>query len=354
MSNDTHAFLAPSSAALTVACTMSPTMRVRFPQGDTEDTIQGTAAHWVALEAPNTVKVGDVAPNGVTVTQEMLDGRELMQSILPKSGELFIESRVGDPKSDNHGTPDAWWIRDGCCYLPDFKFGHKSVRAFGNWQCVEYLRHIHEDGHRYDRFEIIVVQPRCYSKEPIERWNGTRMELLPYWQKLTTANATARGGFPTATPGAHCGDHYCPGRHACPALKESAFAASVTANTEAISEPSPETVGSELKVLVEAKAVLDARIDALKEYAMATIQGGKSIPGWQIGRTRPRTVWGVPEAEVAAYGDTLGIDLRKPVACITPTQAAKLGLPKGLFAKEIPGSPVLEQVNLNEIQRRLK
>lgn len=356
MSND-HAFLNPSSAALTVACAYSATMRKLYPQPETDETREGDAAHWVALEAVGVVTVGSLAPNGVPVTQEMLDGRDLIDSLLPNNIKANIEQRVGDPSSDNHGTPDVWWQDDDLVTLIDYKFGHGAVRAFENWQCMDYLRHIHHGEIKFKRFRIIIVQPRCYMKPPIETWEGGVGELSMYWIKLASQYMQARGPTPAAIPSAACGDYYCPGRHACPELQKAAGVSVDTARAGRNEQPTPDVVGRELKVLVEAKSILDARIDGLKEYALNAIGNGSAVPGWQIGRTRPRKAWSKTDAEVISIGAALGLSLEKPPAAITPTQAVKAGLPAEMletFAKELPGSPVLEQVNMLDIQRRLK
>ena len=359
MSNDagTHAFLNPSSAALTVACAYSATMRKLYPQPETDETREGTAAHWVALEAPDSVAVGGTV-NGIPLTQDMIDGRDIVRAILPADlSRVRIEQRVGDPSSDNHGTPDWWWVDGDLLTVLDYKFGHGAVRAFENWQCIDYIRHILNDGVKFKRWKIIVVQPRCYTKAPVDTWEGKIGELTQYFVRITAAYMQARGVSAAAVPGAHCGDHYCPGRHACPALQKAAAVSVDTANAGRAEELTPAGVGTELKILTEAKAVLDARIDGLKECALNVINTGVTVPGWQMGRTRTRTVWGKTDAEVISMGAALGLSLSKPPAAVTPTQAVKAGLPETMletFAKELPGSPVLQEVNLNDIQRRLK
>ena len=67
----------PSGSAVWLACPMGLTMQNRYgnryPAGAAAD--EGTAAHWVKeqLRAGNPAAVGDAAPNGVAVTQDMLN-----------------------------------------------------------------------------------------------------------------------------------------------------------------------------------------------------------------------------------------------------------------------------------------
>ena len=82
--------LAPSSAAQWAYCAASPTMTLQHGLPDKpEDTADGTAAHWVCSETLLSFKdnsesvrlphsfVGEIAPNGVVITEEMADGAQM-------------------------------------------------------------------------------------------------------------------------------------------------------------------------------------------------------------------------------------------------------------------------------------
>lgn len=325
-------------------------MNARYPSGETDATREGTAAHWVALEAPDTVKVGDVAPNGEIVTAEMIDGRALLRSVLPEGAR--IEERVGDTFGDCWGTPDAWAYDGVTLTLVSYKFGHTPVYASENWQEVVYLRWLMPV--IGERFRVIVVQPRCYSKPLVDVWEGDVDELTPLWKRLEAAQDAARNPNPIATPGAHCLRYHCAGRHTCKALQESAYHSASIPMDGAVNELTPEALGRELTILTEAQDVLQARIDGVKAFIESLIGKGTPVTGWQMGRTRGAVKWARPVEEVIQIGDAMGVNLRKPQDVITPRQAK---LPSALLealSKEIPGSPVLQRVNLTEMQRRLK
>ena len=60
-------------------------MNDAFPQeGDNGPAMEGTAAHWVFEEmlAGRDVVEGVVAPNGVTVTDEMIDGANIFCDVV--------------------------------------------------------------------------------------------------------------------------------------------------------------------------------------------------------------------------------------------------------------------------------
>lgn len=75
-----HAPLPPSSANCWVHCAGWRSLHSAFPDdGDTVPAMEGTAAHWCFEEMfeGRVPAVGATAPNGVAITDEMLDGAEL-------------------------------------------------------------------------------------------------------------------------------------------------------------------------------------------------------------------------------------------------------------------------------------
>ena len=75
-----HSILPPSGAAAWKLCGLWVAMNQAYPQPDTPETLEGNAAHWVAWEllAGRQVSEGTPAPNGSIVTDEMLEGAELL------------------------------------------------------------------------------------------------------------------------------------------------------------------------------------------------------------------------------------------------------------------------------------
>lgn len=63
---------------------MWASMNQRFPQEDSAEGIEGTAAHFVGWEifAGRPVSVGDKTPNGQFVTDEMIEGGELLTDVI--------------------------------------------------------------------------------------------------------------------------------------------------------------------------------------------------------------------------------------------------------------------------------
>src|SRR5437868_4163827 len=79
-----HSILPPSGAGTWRHCAMWVAMNQIYPQPDTPESLEGNAAHWVFAEmlACRQVAEGHAAPNGVIVTDEMLEGAELVVDTL--------------------------------------------------------------------------------------------------------------------------------------------------------------------------------------------------------------------------------------------------------------------------------
>jgi hypothetical protein len=128
---------------------------------------------------------------------------------------------------------------------------------------------------------------------------------------------------PKATTNDHCGD--CPGRHACPALQESAYNDFEYSNARTPVLLSPVAAALELKLLTRAQDRLAARIEGLREQTIANLKRGERIPWFRVEQGVGRRTWNIPNEQVAALGGMFGVNLTKP-GIVTPKQAQKLGV----------------------------
>lgn len=350
-----HAPLPPSSAHRWVKCALSASLEAAHPETEeSPSSLEGTAAHWVneQLLRGTPAVLDQQAPNGVAVTQQMLEGAEMVQSdIVAALGHdfrslLFIEQRVNIPRvhpTDNWGTPDyRAWIRmeNGRLLLRvwDYKFGHGIVEVFENWQLLDYTAGLLDEAGVPDTeivVEMIVIQPRAYHRDgPVRRWRVEASELRAYFNILQNAAARATWPNPLAAPDPDACEH-CRGRAHCEALQREAYSAADRGGLFGTIDLSPRALGLELRELTRAKALLDARVSGLEEEAVAQIKRGQVVPGWVMESTPGRLAWDKPDAEILALGQLFGLTLTKAPELITPTQAkaaAKAAkLPESLF-----------------------
>lgn|SRR5690606_32917160 len=338
-----HYPIACSSADRRVNCAGSRRMESRFPDpGDSEASREGTAAHWVFSELRNikdATLLPECAPNGVVVTPEMLDGADLLNGDIDRTiagrpdaeAGLRIEETLAMPHihPENGGTPDAWcWVPSTqTLYLWDYKFGFEYVEVVRNWQLINYaagaLRAVGVDGLDDQRTTVVfrIVQPRYYHSEgPVREWRVRASDLRGDFNLMRSQYLLSdREDAPLST-GGHC--TYCQARHACPAFNAAARRVlEYTDRAPETEELDDIALGVELRILEEGLTRVKSRFEALKADAEARVSSGRAVAGWGLQPTYGHKKWTVPAEEVAMLGDLFGVDLRKPMDVITPTQA---------------------------------
>jgi hypothetical protein len=369
-----HAFLPPSGAAIWVKCAAAPTMWRRYPEAsDKVEAIEGEGAHWACeeMQAGRVIDVGLVAPNGVVLTEEMVEGAELyfgeILDVLARYAAfprptLQVEQRVTMPSihPENWGTPDTWFWVDKAkhLYLFDYKFGHDYVDEYENWQLMDYASGILDmlgiDGHEDQRTTVTltIVQPRCFGHgDPVRRLTVRASELRASFNILRMAAEAATAPNPVATVNAKC--KHCAGRHACEVLQRSAYEGMALSKVSVpVDLPAP-ALGLELAMLKRAMEAMKARVSGLEESVFAAVQRGERVPGWFVEYSSGRQIFNRPASEVIALGELMGIPLGKQ-ATVTPKQAIKLGIPESIITavSEVPrGAPKLVADNLTAMRK---
>lgn len=328
-----HAIFAPSSLDVIVHCHGMLSMIADLPpEEDSENAREGTAAHWAAekiLQSDVLITESEIAPNGVMVTEEMLDGAQVYFDDVDRitavslKPPVTIEQRVYMPQihAECWGTPDSWWfdLRNGILYVWDYKFGHRRVDPIGLYQLVAYIVGImHElagtihDLHDADlgktRIVATIVQPRCYDgKGPINRWNLLYEDLRPYVNRLQYACEQSSLGGP-CTPGPHCGD--CRAQHRCDA-NLAMVSRDVDYSTSAIPRDlSPIGIVYEDKVLEAALDRIKKRKEALDAEIESRLRNGELLPGKALEPAYGKRKWMVDNDVVYGMGDMLGVNFR--------------------------------------------
>jgi len=354
-----HAILASSSAARWVICPGSVMLEQQYPETEpTEKSLGGTAAHWVASETLNgVVSLPSTAPNGVEIDDEMWEAVDVYVEDVRSvgTGELAIEKRVSMPQihPENWGTPDAVHFADGVLTIWDFKYGHRHVEVFENWQLIDYAAGCINEYPGVHTVRLRVVQPRNYHKDgPVREWVVKVADLAVYFAVLRCSAAEA---FDTETvkcfPSSEC--LHCNAAHACDTLKASSFSVLDGSGRPMKTDLPDDALGFELRLLDRGIERLQARRLGLAEQAASRVKGGNTVPGYGMEASSGRVRWAKPVNEIIALGEMMNIQIAKP-GLITPTQAVKAGLPAELLAaySERPaGSPKLVQVNVDDARK---
>lgn len=324
-----HAFFPPSGAAETVACALWPTMNALYPQPETEASREGTAAHWVGDEVYHgrVVAEGQIAPNGVMLTEEIIESGVAFAESL--DGDWTVERTIGDTSTLNWGTPDARRLQGTTAGIKDLKHGFLPVDAFGWWQGINYAKLLVEHTWARDKlpestvFELEVIQPRVYRGRSRNLWTVTLGELRPYFARLDQAHADALSPTPQARTGPQC--DYCPGRHACPTLQESALRIAHHSGESPPMELTDQALGREAITMRRAIKLMQARLTGLEADAEARLAAGRAVAFHALVSTQGRETYSVSTSEAIAVAAACGVDISKP-GIMTPAQARKAGL----------------------------
>lgn len=365
---DSHARVMPSALHLTVNCAFSlPAQEQVPPTPETDEEAEGSAAHWVAMKVASrarTFTLGEkFTHNGREweITDDMLDGAALYAYNTVFTGRFEDAVRVPDVHAtDCWGTPDFWKATEQRLLVADYKYGYRYVEVFENYQLFAYAAGVARHLQLPANFPItlLIVQPRAYGAGgPVRHYETTVQEVIDYCHKLIAPKvAEALGPEPKATTGRHCLD--CKARHACQTLRYTTDNLVDFSMRGTVEHLNAQQMGKELQVLKEAAKRIEARFEGLHAQAENLARAGNNIPFWEMQQSVGRLKWmdNADVVTVASMGDLLGIDLRKPAALITPTQARDKGIDEAIiaqYASRPNGALKLVPVNTTAARKKL-
>lgn len=326
----------PSGSAVWLACPMGLTMQNRYgnryPAGAAAE--EGTAAHWVKeqLRAGKPVKVGDVAPNGVAVTQDMLTYGASANAYMDRAaqgGKVYTEMKL----SIKFGKYTLTGTADDVALLPDGQSFHQNDYKYGFTHVAadSPQNRIYGIGIRQrfarEKATLSVTQPRDYTAKPTREWLFTPADQLTFCAQVEKALDAAHEKNPVAIPGKQC--LRCPGRGAhCSASWDAAVSAALGLSRQM--ENSPESIGRMLRVSQDALDVVTAVRKGLEDEAAHVLRSGGLVPGWSMQSKPGREQW-TDEQPVISLSQGFGLlDTVSTRKLITPNQAIKAGLPAEL------------------------
>lgn len=352
-----HAKLSPSAARRWLVCPASATEATKHVSPDTEDSLQGTAGHWVYaewLENGEPPKAGAVAPNGVVITDEMIElaGEAVgwvRQYIKSRSGKVFIrvEERVnpgafyGLKEEEFFGTADTAIVSDEVCII-DLKLGWQEVLPEENPQLACYALGVCEEaGWLWEKLRFVILQPRNGGAK---EWETTKTWLLDWAVKQEQPVREAASGVMRYVP-TEDGCRYCPAAGTCRALQQNALElARREFSDEVVTHLSPE----EMSTILTKADLVESAIKAIRERALKLLESGVTVPGWKVVEGRKNRTWreGVEATVIAAAADLdLDLDRVAPRKLISPAQMEKVSKSMGTFVEQFAekprGAPVL-------------
>jgi hypothetical protein len=317
-------------------------MTEQFPDSSGAAALEGEAAHWVGSETLSgrggDPFVGRTAPNGVIISEEMVDAARVYVAAVHKHlngvsavSSCAVEVSVTIPRihPDCHGTPDCA-LTDGLeLHIFDLKYGFGIVDPYDNWQMICYAAGLVRPEHQF--VNIHIVQPRPFHFDgPHRTWRVGVAALDRYIKQLQESAAETLTATPRCVSGSHC--KYCSARHACGAARKAAmFAIDYTSHMRA-EVMDTAALSMELRTVQRAAEAIQFLLTGLESQAKGIIDKGGDLPGWTLQAGAGKQQWKVPVAEVIALSQIMGVELCKNVDTITPTQARKAGLPEDIVS----------------------
>lgn len=336
-----HALLVrPSGLDLTMACAASLLLQLMAePVEPTEEELEGQAAHWHALQwaCGNRMEVGALfkaAGKDWTVDTDMVAGAKLYAREAVFHNEARFETSVAchDVHPDSWGTPDYYrWIPEAnLLKVVDYKYGHRYVDAFENWQLIAYaigvIRQLNIP--MTAMVKLVIVQPRCYfgGDQHGQEWTTTVTKLFEYVARAAMQAAVALAPNAPAHTGKHCLD--CDARHLCKTLQHNGMhIAEYTSVGEAVNLP-VDALGTEARIVQDAYNILRARLEGLKTQIQFHVDRGTPVPYWVNAPTRALLKWNenVTVDDIRMLGLAAGVNTIHPNKPITATQAVDAGV----------------------------
>lgn len=355
-----HAKLQPSAAKRwgPGGCPASVRESEDAPRTDTEDSLKGTAAHWamaVWLQEGQPPVVGTKAPNGIELTQELLEIAGVhvgwVKGYMAQNGtcSLMVEEQTqigtyfGLDAALLWGTTDTAILAVDELVVADLKAGWQDVQAEENPQLILYAVGLAEElGWLWDQYRLVIIQPRNGG---VKEWVVSREELQKYAEEFRKPIAEALSPDPRYAPSEDA-CRYCPAAARCKALHDEQLALAkrefdFVVPVEGGVTVAPHVTVEQVAEVLAREDFIKAALAAMREHALRLIQMGTEVPGFKVVEGRKNRVWqpGAEEKVVAKLGDRAYVK-----KIITPAQAEKLDKSLAALAEKPKGAPTLAPV----------
>jgi hypothetical protein len=348
-----HAKFSPSAAKRWKTCPASVRESESIASPDTESSLKGTACHWAMAEWLTNGEpppVGTKAPNGIDLTQELLEmaGEAVgwVRGYVARAGgpcTVLVEERVqigatyyGLPPELLFGTADVIILGPQELVVLDLKSGWRNVEAEENPQLTLYSVGVCcEIGWLWPVVRFVIIQPKQGGPK---EWLITMEELREKADEFREPIANALSDSPRYVP-TDCTENFCPAVATCTELHKQAIVLAQREFAEPAEMVKRITVEQMVHLLDNADLIRGV-LSAVEVHALNLIQLGTPVPGYKVVEGKKNRIWkpGNEEEIVALVGKDRAYT---PPKLISPAQAEKLV--KGLdpFIEKPKGEPRL-------------
>lgn len=311
---------------------------------------KGNAEHWLAerMFAGDPVDVaGVVAPNGVIITDEMIEAVSAYVSALD-CGAMEVDTSYAGQGWEVKGRADhicvrGWPAADSRATGPitltvdDYKSGWRIVEPRMNWTLISHaIGWVIQNETAVDRIVFRIHQPRPFHTEgSLREWSCSYDELMGFYHQINTRLSNPVDELVTGLD--HCAK--CHALALCPAARTAGMNAIDAASVTFDDSLPKDVLTFELETLRAAVDTIKNRADALDELISHRIKSGEVFKGWDLERRHGHRKW-KPGLTAAALSAAAGVDLAKE-AIVTPAQAERMGVSKEAVAA-LTDKPLLD------------
>lgn len=337
-----------------MTCIGSRNMARSVPQDmDEEARQEGNAADWLAVELfeGHAVQVGARAPNGWSITDEMMDHVNQYLGALDCGAVQMNTSFEGDGW-DVRGRADHIGWRDGVLFVDDLKYGYRLVSPVENWTLIAHaIGYCIREQIQPDVITLRIHQPRAYHPDgPLRSWSINYETLLHYHRVIDTL--LSNPGDDLRTDLDICAK--CHALPTCPAARQASMNAIDAAQVRFDDTLPNDTIAYEMELLRQAEGWIKNRKDALEELIIHKVRQGESVS--HLGRKaqlKPRLgqrTWlkGLDGQMLSAM---TGVDVVK-YGAVTPAEAERRGADVSALTTRPTIGTKLEWVDLDAMARR--
>jgi len=317
-------------------CIGSRLMRASVPDnGDTDARDEGNAADWLAeqLFAGTPVQVGDKAPNGWAITDDMMDHVRLYLDALGTGGDMQVVTTFAGETWEVRGRADhIVYEVDGLSRLTvsDLKYGHRIVSPEENWTLLAHaIGECINKRIQPDHVVLRIIQPRPYHADgPVRSWEvpGGYAGLVERYHAIAARLSNPTNELVSGLD--QCAK--CHARYDCPAFDRSVWNA-LDVVMEGFHDAMPNHVlAIEYEQFEYAEQLIKTKREAVAELMTHRIKSGQVIAGYGLENRQGQRRWakGLTGAVLsAATGVGLSLD-----AVVTPAEAERRGVDKDVVA----------------------
>ncbi len=350
-----HAKLSASSADRWLACPGSIKLSEGLPLSPSVYAAQGTAAHYIAAECQ---QMGN-SPRRYLGKAAMVEGFPIVldEDLIAAVEDFLAYIKANEVKGDRNwveqsfstamkklhpdfgGTSDRvmWRESEKLLRVYDYKHGAGVVVDVVDSRQLKYyaLGVLLQMGFNAAKIELVIAQPRIeHEQGRFRKWSFDAIDLLDYAAELVEgAEATMKPDAPFVAGKKQC--QWCPARAICPELEKQSHAL-VAVEFDVTIAYDPDKLAAALKLI----PMVEARIEAIREFAYAEAERGKTIPGFKLVAKKANRSW-KSEDEVKQVL-IMKPDYFTPAKLKSPAQIEKI-LGKKEFEKIL--APLVEKIS---------